>query len=394
MSILVAFRFESNIGYAIERLERVFLAVARRLVGGDEHIHFSYPSLDGGAPNVLEGTQVRVLQFDQFSTDPDAHRRIEQYLLGHRIQIALGMDFQVKRPTYPALSRGGIKALAAYWGAPMSAENSGVRLLLKRLDVATTRHKPGLYIFESEAMRRTATHGRGIPASSTAVCRLSVDSTRFAPREAGWSYPRDLFGIPGDRAIVFYSGHMEERKGVAVIVKAMVELVVSRHRRDVHLLVLGNRPGEADRFDPLFAGTPAQHHVTFGGYRSDVADIMPGCSIGVIASTGWDSFPASSLEMASSGLPLIVSNLGGLPETIIPEETGLLFPPGDHLALADAIERLIDDPEERLAFGNRARARILSSFTPQQQIDGLVTALEGLCHRTGVPYGGARAEPD
>lgn len=384
MSILVAYHFGSNTGYAIERLEQIFLAAARRIAGSDDRIHFSYPSLDAGAPRILEGTGVRVVRFDHLSRDPAEHRRIEDYVREHGIRIAMGVDFQVKRPTYPALFRGGIRAFAAYWGAPMSSENRGLRLLLKRLEVAATRHKPGLYIFESEAMRRSAVYGRGIPASRTAVCRLSVDSTRFAPHGAGWSYPHDRFEIPENRDIILFSGHMEERKGVAVLVKAIVELVASRRRRDVHLLVLGNRAAEAERFLPLFAGSPAEAHITFGGYRDDIADIMPGCSLGVIASTGWDSFTMSSLEMASSGLPLIVSNLGGLPETIVPGETGLLVPPGDHLALANAIEELIEDPGRRLAFGTRARARVLDGFTERQQIDQLVLALEGLCHRTGV----------
>ena len=57
----------------------------------------------------------------------------------------------------------------------------------------------------------------------------------------------------------------------------------------------------------------------------DLSRIFPCCYAGVIASTGWDSFTVSSLEMASSGLPLVVSNLQGLSESIEADVTGFLL---------------------------------------------------------------------
>ena len=86
----------------------------------------------------------------------------------------------------------------------------------------------------------------------------------------------------------------------------------------------------------------------------------------------------SSIEMQSSGLPLLLSNLPGLNEAIEDGVSGLLFPPGDALALANTIERLLDDPalRERLAQG--ARQRVESRFTKEIQHHRLVELMRRL----------------
>jgi glycosyltransferase involved in cell wall biosynthesis len=103
---------------------------------------------------------------------------------------------------------------------------------------------------------------------------------------------------------------------------------------------------------------------------------MPGCYAAVIASTGWDSFPRSSLEMAASGLPVLVSDLAGLNETIDNGQTGLLFTPGDHIDLADKIEYLADNTETRNAYSVKGRERITNYFTQDIQRNNLLDAIK------------------
>ena len=68
---------------------------------------------------------------------------------------------------------------------------------------------------------------------------------------------------------------------------------------------------------------------------------------GVLPSSGWDSFTLSSVEMAATGLPIVASHLQGLAEAVQHEHTGLLFEPGSSLALANALERLLDGRRSR-----------------------------------------------
>jgi glycosyltransferase involved in cell wall biosynthesis len=259
----------------------------------------------------------------------------------------------------------------------MSSLNSGLTLAMKRVDVALARHRPDHFIFQSEGMKETATHGRGIPERCTSIVRTGIDTDRFAPSPGANCYAHQQFHIPTDRRIVFFSGHMQRRKGVDVILKTAVHLVEQVKRRDVHFLILGNRDGEERAFLPIYRGTAAEGHITFGGYRHDVPELLRSCSIGMIASTGWDSFPMSSVEMAATELPLVISDLPGLRDAVTPD-TGFLFPVGDHVTAAERICRLLDDERLRQQMGRMGRQRAIHDFSVDQQVAGLVAAVRSV----------------
>lgn len=179
---------------------------------------------------------------------------------------------------------------------------------------------------------------------------------------------------------------MEPRKGVHVILEAAVELVARRGRRDIHFLFLGNRDGQERRFGPLYEGSAAVDHVTFGGYRDDIPEIFRGCDIGCIASTGWDSFTMSAVEMAASGLPLVVSSLQGLRETVEEGVTGLTFPPGNSTALADQLSLLLMDTALCTSMALEARQRVLRSFTVERQVEGMSRCFNEVSAARGPRY--------
>jgi glycosyltransferase involved in cell wall biosynthesis len=226
-------------------------------------------------------------------------------------------------------------------------------------------------------MRQTAVYGRGINSRDTSVVQLGVDTRKYKPN-LGSRYAYDAFEIPLDRKIVFYSGHMQERKGVRVIISAAVELVNKRNRNDVHFLLVGNKRGEEQQYFDLYRDTVAEKYITFGGYRDDIPEILPACYIGTIASTGWDSFTMSSVEMASAGVPLIVSNLQGLVETVEDGDTGYLFDAGDHLELANKIEYLLEHQNIQKRLSENSRTRIEKGFSIDTQINKLVSAISRL----------------
>jgi len=368
--ILILFHCESNPGFAAASHEVTFFRMAENIVRSHKDIHFAYRTLEHGLSPTLPKELINIIEFDAASKSPEHLTRIENYIREHNISIVFGFDQPVRRKAYAYLRRGGVKHFISYWGAPMSSINRGIKLLLKRLEVALTFHQPDHYIFQSEGMRDSAISGRGIPRQRTSIVRTGINTDRFSPPAAVDWYAHDQFGIDRSRKIVFFSGHMEERKGVHIIVKTAVHLIHELGRKDVHFLILGNKPGQEERFSPLYKGTTAEPHVTFGGYRGDVPQLLKSCSIGMIASTGWDSFPMSSAEMAATGLPLLISDLPGLRDAVTPE-TGLLFPVGDHKAAAAQIELLLDNENQRREMGMKGRQRVLETFSNSQQISGM-----------------------
>jgi glycosyltransferase involved in cell wall biosynthesis len=372
-SLLVFIPFPSDTGYAIARYEQALFEAGRLVTGDAGRVHFAYAKLVAGQPSRLPIDTGNRFELDP--RDPVSVARAAQRIEVGGISAFVGVDVPTEGFPFGVLRRAGVRTIVAYYGAPMSDLNRGLKLWLKRLEMRLRRDLPDHYIFESEAMRRTAVEGRGIRADATSVVYLGVDPDRFTPTRSNVHYAHDLFGIPRVRSIVFYSGHMESRKGVDVIVRAALELVVRRGRNDVQFLLAGNRDGEEQRYLTLLRGTPAEGHVRFVGYRDDLPEIEAACRIGVIASTGWDSLTYSAIEMAASGLPIIVSRLQGLVETVEDGRTGFLFQPGDPDELSDRIEQLLDDSRLRAEMSARARERILGAFTYEHQVRGLVGVL-------------------
>jgi len=374
-SILIMFHLESSAGYAMDSLLQTFIKMAEALVGERSKIHVSFVRLDKGTFNEPLAKLEQVIEFDPASKNNSQHEFIKNYVKQHKIDVVFGFDQMVRQPAYKPLRRGGVRKIISYQGASMSGLNKGIKLALKKLEVWLTPRSPDHYIFESKAMAKTAYQGRGVSKNKVSIVYLGVDETRFKPSD-NTSYAYNAFAIPPEQKIIYYSGHMEERKGVAVLIQAAMYLYEHHGRRDFHFLILGNKDGEEQLFLDMLEGSGVSSHVTFGGYRNDVEKILPCCYMGTIASTGWDSFTISSLEVASCGLPLVVSKLQGLVETVEDGVTGFIFEPGDHVALAAHIIALLDDIEVRNLMGKNSRQRILDGFTRDMQVKHLVEVMK------------------
>ena len=377
-AILIIYHCESNSGYAIDSLFLTFFDMARALVKEKKDIHISFTKLNGQIRNEISNELLNFLEYDPSSKDKQQHVFIEKYIKKHHIDVVFGFDQPVSQCSYKYFRRAGVKKIISYLGAPMSILNRGLKLKLKHLEVWLMYNSPDHYIYESIAMAKTAYQGRGIPKRKTSVVYLGVDTSKFKPDASKLYYAHDVFNIHRTRKIIYYSGHMEERKGVAVLVKAARQIYEYYDRRDFHLLLLGNQEGQEQVYLKLLEDTGAKDHVTFGGYRNDLEKIAPSCFVGVIASTGWDSFTMSSLEMTASGLPLIVSNLQGLIETIEEGKTGMSFEPGNYKRLAHHIVSLLDDPNRRDVMGKNSRDRTISHFSKEYQVDKLVSVVKSV----------------
>jgi len=379
MNMLVSFHTGSNAGYAMAPLERTFYDVAKSLCGPDGNVYFAFNDLNAGAPTSLPTDFPGVLEICRQKLEQNEYfsQKVNE-LADCSIDLALCFDLQPKAPLVNLLRKCHVRCIASYLGSSMSSINTGPKLLAKKIEVLLARDRPDLFIFESEAMRLRGTHGRGLPKGDTTVIHTGVDIELLRPQPHLRDYVLEEFRIPTSRKIAIYSGHMEERKGVHVLIEAMQVLVNQRNCEKWHLLICGNRPGEEKKFEDMLANSKTAEFVTFAGYRDDLAQLMPGSDVGVIASTGWDSFPMSALEMAACGLPLVVSRLQGLVETVAEQETGILFEPGNSNELASILNKLAQESDKLQKMSIAARHRIEESYSLSLHREKLLMALSEL----------------
>ena len=102
--------------------------------------------------------------------------------------------------------------------------------------------------------------------------------------------------------------------------------------------------------------------VTFLGARDDVPTLLDAADVYVQPSLS-EGLGLAVLEAMAAGLPVIATRTGGLPEVVADNQTGLLVPPGDAPALANALQYLLDNVNRRDKMGKAGRARAVSCFS-------------------------------
>jgi len=193
-------------------------------------------------------------------------------------------------------------------------------------------------------------------AGTVEIIQPGIDLARFHPGPASESLRRELTG-GADRRLVGIVGRLDRRKGVHVLVDAMAKL--PDDLRDTRLVVVGDAGTGPPEYATELRSTAREvlgDRVVFTGRRDDVPDIMRVLDVLVVASES-EPFGLTALEAQASRTPVIGTRSGGLPEFVVDGETGLLVPPLDAGALAEALERLFADDELRARVVDEAERR-------------------------------------
>lgn len=177
----------------------------------------------------------------------------------------------------------------------------------------------------------------------------------------------ERFGLPGaasDAVTVLVSSRLERRKG-AHLLPELASQLLRRHPR-AHLVVAGLDRGGwmEDHIAPAVEADGNGDRLHHLGHRSqpEVRALVKHADVSLLMST-WDNAPYSALEVMAAGRPLVASDVGGLPEMVDHERTGLLARPGDAGAHVEAVSRLIEDADLREALGAAARRTVEDRYT-------------------------------
>jgi len=182
---------------------------------------------------------------------------------------------------------------------------------------------------------------------------------------------RATWGVAPDDLLVLVLGALERRKGHAVLLEAAAHLVSTLPRLRVVCCGVGR---EAEALAARAAALGGR--VRFAGFREDVAACLAAADIVAVPSLH-EGLGVAALEAMAAGRPVVASRVGGLGEAVVDGRTGLLVPPGEPVALAEAITRLALDRDFRVRLGAAGRARVSSRFTTAAMADGTLACYEG-----------------
>jgi glycosyltransferase involved in cell wall biosynthesis len=215
--------------------------------------------------------------------------------------------------------------------------------------------------------------GNGIDLGRFNQTKIDPDDRVAARRELGATSDHDV--------IVGLVGRLVREKGYLEAFDAAARLR-DRHP-ELRVAVIG--PDEPTKADGLTAGDKRAAEnigVRFLGGRDDVPRLYAAMDIFVLASHR-EGFPLSPMEAAAMGVPAVVTDIRGCRQVVDDGETGLLVPPRDPAALAEAIDRLASDPALRRRLGGAARSKAVASFGHQRCVDLVLATYERLLHAAG-----------
>lgn len=238
----------------------------------------------------------------------------------------------------------------------------GARLARTPL-IVRTRHlaKPinSLYAYTWLAHRVIAVsqhvHRQLLDGGAPPEAVATIHSPIVLPESDGRGSVRQELGLPDDALVVGCVAVMRAEKGHADLIDAFQRVLASFPQ--AHLVLAGDGMPVLERLKAQVQAMGLASRVHFLGRRQDIGNVLQAFDVFALP-THREAFGTAFVEAAAMGVPVIGTDVGGVPETMQAGVTGLLVPPRDPAALAAALESLLADPARRCRMGAAGRERI------------------------------------
>lgn len=196
-------------------------------------------------------------------------------------------------------------------------------------------------------------------------CGTNIDCFGSVDREAG----RAEVGIQPEDKLVMYAGRFDHRKGIETLVRAVARQEVKRHANLKLMIVGGYTPQakdglEQERIAKIVNDLGIQDLTTFTNRveHQELAAYYAAADVCVVPSH-YEPFGLVAIEAMASRTPVVASEVGGLKFSVKDQVTGLLVPPQNEAAFAQAIDSILSDAEWARQMGENARDRVESRFS-------------------------------
>ena len=295
-------------------------------------------------------------------------RRLEKLMAERHIQL---VHARSRAPAWSALiaaRRAGIPFVTTYHGIykQKTALKSWYNGVMARGDIviANSHYTAGIV---------RARHGT--EEARLRVIHRGVDLARFAPDAVPAERIAELrarWGVDANARLVVLAARLTRWKGQHVAIGAAALLKDRPEFNDVVFVLAGDDQGRAGYREELtsrIAQLGLRARVKLTGHCDDMPAAFLAASLALVPSVEAEAFGRISAEAQAMGCPVIVSNLGALPETIVEGgadrvATGWVFPAGEEAALADRIAMALSlPPETRAAIGRAAREHVIAHFS-------------------------------
>lgn len=305
--------------------------------------------------------------------DPSLPVRLAAHLRRHRVSVVHTHNPHALIYGAPAARLAGAVAIHSKHG--MNPDR-GRRLWLRRMAARFV----DAYVAVTPALATVALASGDCDSSRLHVISNGIDVARFAPNRRARQKVRAELGIPDDAWVVGTVGRLAPEKDQALLIDAMAPLLGERRR----LVIVGDG-GERDALRARLAAMKEGRFVHMLGARDDVEDILAAFDAFALTSRT-EGLPLVLLEAMATGLPVISTAVGGIPDLVEHRVTGFLAPAGERAPLTRQLDWLSTDGTLSRQIGEAARHDVLALHSVQQMADAYSALYEStLARQNGAP---------
>lgn len=210
----------------------------------------------------------------------------------------------------------------------------------------------------------------GILRKKTRYAKIysGIEVEKFRPAGAAKKMAaRKCWAIPDDAFVVGIVSKLWEGKGHAILIEAFS--VAAAGAENSRLVIVGEGPLRAD-LEAMVFRKGLSEKVLFTGFQADVAPIIATFDLSVLPSF-FEGMGRVLLEAMAMGVPVIGSDVGGIPDLIRHGREGLLVPPGDAAALAEAIAKVVKNPQSAEKMGRAGTKRVSEKFSARKMVQDI-----------------------
>jgi len=171
---------------------------------------------------------------------------------------------------------------------------------------------------------------------------------------------------PEGCVVIGTAGRLSKEKGHDIFIQAIVEVLRRKKDMRIRAVILGDGQ-EKSKLKSLIKEMNLNNNIQLAGFKEDIGKALSLLDIFVLPSR-MESFPMILLEAGAIGLPIVATNVGGIPEMIESNREGLLIAPESPHQMADAIIKLIDSPELRLRLGETFRNKVTKELNLESMV--------------------------
>lgn len=312
--------------------------------------------LDRVCRHVPEANRVSLRISGDFN--PSTISKVKRLLSQQRIDVlCVNFNKDVRLGGIAARLNGNVKVVWSV-GINITKDRFSHRLLTPRLIDRV--------IVPSQSLKEQITHYGYITESTVDVIPIGIDATP-APfqNDDARRRLREKYNLSPDAVVAVTVGRLVYKKGHEYLVEAAPQIL--KMCPSIYFLFLGDGPEEAElRQEVRRLGI--EEHVIFAGMLDNIDLELAGADI-MIHPSKEEPFGIALLEGMRAGLPIVASRVGGIPEVVVDGKTAILFEPRSPEAIADAVEKVLQDESLMHRLGQAGHERLRKEFPYRVMID-------------------------